>query len=126
MQTVANSPSSTAQRQALLSQAQGLAQQMQNYNSQLNTYGARHRVADHQARITQINTLTTGIAKLNRQIAAGLAATGQTPNTLMDQRDQLLDQLSQYVTVSTATQADGSMNVYIGTGQPLVIGSTSQ
>jgi flagellar hook-associated protein 1 FlgK len=38
----------------------------------------------------------------------------------------MIDQLSQYVTVSTAAQADGSMNVYIGSGQPLVIGSTAQ
>src|SRR5262249_39792989 len=55
-----------------------------------------------------------------------LASTGQTPNDLMDQRDLMIDQLSQYVSVSTATQTDGSMNVYIGTGQPLVIGATSQ
>jgi len=125
LQTVANSPSSTAQRQALLSQAQGLAQQMQNYSSQLSTYSAG---IDSQLNgaVTQINTLSAGIATLNGQIAAGLASTGQTPNTLMDQRDQMLDQLSQYVTVSTATQADGSMNVYIGSGQPLVIGSTAQ
>jgi flagellar hook-associated protein 1 FlgK len=125
LQTVANSPSSTAQRQGLLSQAQALAQQMQNYNSQLSTYGAGIE-SQMSAAVTQINTLSTGIASLNGQIAAGLASTGQTPNTLMDQRDLMLDQLSQYVTVSTATQADGSMNVYIGSGQPLVIGSTAQ
>ena len=125
VQTVANSPSSTAQRQALLSQAQGLAQQMQNYSSQLSTYssGIESQIS---ASVTQINTLSAGIASLNGQIAAGLASTGQTPNTLMDQRDQMIDQLSQYVSVNTATQADGSMNVYIGTGQPLVVGSTSQ
>jgi flagellar hook-associated protein 1 FlgK len=123
--TVANSPSSTAQRQALLSQAQGLAQQMQNYSSQLSTYGAGIESQIGGA-VTQINTLSSGIAALNGQIAAGLASTGQTPNTLMDQRDLMLDQLSQYVTVNTAKQADGSMNVYIGSGQPLVIGSTSQ
>lgn len=125
LQTVANSPSSTAQRQALLSQAQGLAQQMQNYNSQLNSYGAGIE-SQITGSVAQINTLSSGIAQLNGEIAAGIAATGQTPNTLMDQRDQLLDQLSQYVTVSSAPQADGSMNVYIGSGQPLVIGSTSQ
>jgi flagellar hook-associated protein 1 FlgK len=125
LQTVANSPSSTAQRQALLSQAQGLAQQMQNYSAQLSTYstGVESQIS---GAVTQINTLSSGIAALNGQIAAGLASTGQTPNTLMDQRDQMIDQLSQYVTVNTATQADGSMNVYIGSGQPLVIGSTSQ
>jgi len=125
VQTVANSPSSTAQRQALLSQAQGLSQQMQNYSSQLSTYGAGVESQITSA-VSQINTLSSGIANLNGQIAAGLASTGQTPNTLMDQRDQMLDQLSQYVTVSTASQADGSMNVYVGSGQPLVIGSTSQ
>jgi flagellar hook-associated protein 1 FlgK len=124
-QTVANSPSTSAQRQALLSQANSVAQQMQNYNAQLQTYagGIEQGIG---ASISQINTLTDGIAKLNQQIAAGLASTGQTPNQLMDQRDQMLDQLSQYVSVSTATQTDGSMNVYVGTGQPLVIGATSQ
>jgi flagellar hook-associated protein 1 len=124
-QTVANSPSTPAQRQALLSQATAISQQMQNYNTQLQTYagGIEQGIGSS---ITQINTLTDGIAKLNQQIAAGLASTGQTPNQLMDQRDQMLDQLSQYVSVSTATQADGSMNVYVGTGQPLVIGATTQ
>lgn len=125
LHTVANSPSSTPQRQVLLSQAQGLAQQMQNYSSQLSTYGAGIE-SQLSGAVTQINTLSTGIASLNGQIAAGLASTGQTPNTLMDQRDKMVDQLSQYVTVNTATQADGSMNVYIGSGQSLVTGSSSQ
>src|SRR6201996_9553472 len=124
-QTVANSPSTTAQRQALLSQATGISQQLQNYNAQLQTYAGGIEQGISSA-ITQVNTLTDGIAKLNQQIASGLASTGQTPNQLMDQRDQMLDQLSQYVSVSTATKADGSMNVYVGTGQPLVIGATSQ
>jgi flagellar hook-associated protein 1 FlgK len=124
-QTVANSPSSTAQRQALLSQAQALTQQLQNYDGQLSTYSASVE-SQLGSTVTQINTLSAGIAQLNGQIAQGLASTGQTPNDLMDKRDLMLDQLSQYVSVSTAAQADGSMNVYIGTGQPLVIGNTSQ
>jgi len=124
LQTVANSPSSTAQRQALLSQAQALTQQIQNYNSQLGTYstGIESQIG---STVTQINTLSAGIANLNSQIAQGLASTGQTPNTLMDQRDLMIDQLSQYVSVNTASQADGSMNVYIGSGQPLVVGGTA-
>jgi flagellar hook-associated protein 1 FlgK len=125
LQTVANSPSSTAQRQVLLSQAQSLSQQMQNYSTQLNTTSSGIE-SQIQGAVTQINTLSSGIANLNGQIAAGLASTGQTPNTLMDQRDLMIDQLSQYVTVNTAAQADGSMNVYIGSGQPLVVGNTSQ
>ena len=44
----------------------------------------------------------------------------------MDQRDQLIDQLSQYVRVNTATQSDGMLDVYIGNGQALVSGGTAQ
>lgn len=124
LQTAANSPSSTAQRQALLTQAQAITQQIQNYNAQISTYsqGIESQIASN---VQQINTLSAGIANLNGQISAALVATGQTPNTLMDQRDQMIDQLSQYVSVNTASQADGSMNVYIGSGQPLVVGSLS-
>ena len=125
LQTMAGSPASTAQRQVVLSQAQSLAQQMQNYNSQLSTYGSS---IDQTliSNVGQINSLSSSIANLNVQIASGLAATGQTPNDLMDQRDSLVDQLSQLVTVNTAPQSDGSMNVYIGTGQALVTGGASQ
>src|SRR5581483_11452636 len=125
LQTVANSPASTAQRQVLLSQAQSLVQQMHNYDSQLSTYSADVE-SQIGSGVSQINTLAAGIASLNGQIANGLAATGQTPNDLMDQRDSLIDQLSQYVTVNTATQSDGSLNVYVGSGQPLVTGSSAQ
>lgn len=125
LQTVANSPSSTAQRQVLLSQAQALAQQMQNYQSQLDTYSASLE-SQIGTSVNQINTLAGAIATVNGQIAAGLASTGQTPNDLLDQRDSLIDQLSQYVSVGTATQPDGSLNVYIGTGQSLVTGNVTQ
>ncbi len=125
LQTMAGSPSSTAQRQVVLSQAQALAQQMQNYNSQLSTYGSsiEQTLASN---VGQINSLSSSIASLNKQISADLAGTGQTPNDLLDQRDSLVDQLSQLVTVNTAAQSDGSMNVYIGTGQALVTGGAAQ
>ena len=124
LQNVANSPSSSSQRQVALSQAQSLVQQMQNYGSQLTTYsaGVEQQIGSN---VSQVNSLASGIATLNGQIAAGLAS-GQTPNDLMDKRDSLVDQLSQYVTVNTAGQSDGSLNVYIGTGQALVSGSSSQ
>jgi len=124
LQTLSTSPSSTASRQALLSQAQALTQQINGYSSQIQTYGTglEQQIG---ADISQVNSIASGIAKLNGQIAADLAG-GQTPNQLMDQRDNLIDQLSQYVSVSTSTQTDGSMNVYIGSGQALVTGSVSQ
>src|SRR4029077_14370489 len=79
LQTMANSPASSAQRQVVLSQGQSLAQQLQNYNQQLTTIGSSIEQTI-TSNVSQINSLSSSIASLNGQIAAGLSATGQTPN----------------------------------------------
>jgi flagellar hook-associated protein 1 len=125
LQTLSGSPSSSAARQALLSQAQALAQQLTGYDAQISQYGS---TLEQQlgGDVTQVNTLASGIASLNTQIANDLAGTGDAPNQLMDQRDSLIDQLSQYVSVNTASEPNGMLDVYIGTGQALVTGGTAQ
>jgi len=125
LQNVANSPAATAQRQALLAQAQSLTQQLQSYDTQLGQIQSNLN-AQIGTSITQMNSIAGSIASLNGQIAAGIAGTGQTPNDLLDKRDQLIDQLSQYVNVDTVTQSDGQVNVYIGNGQALVTANVSQ
>jgi len=124
LQTAATTPTSTAARQALLSSGQALAQQIQTYNSQLSQYGSQLET-QLSGDVTEINTLSSGIATLNQQIAAA-SSNGQTPNALLDQRDQLINQLSQYVAVQTASQGNNEVNVYIGSGQALVTGGTAQ
>ncbi|MGH8319870.1 MAG: flagellar hook-associated protein FlgK [Steroidobacteraceae bacterium] len=124
LQTLATTPTSTAARQALLSSGQALAQQVQTYDSQLSQYGSQLE-SQLSGDVTEVNTLSSQIAQLNQQIAAG-SANGQTPNQLMDQRDQLINQLSQYVSVQTASQGNNEVNVYIGNGQALVTGGVAQ
>jgi flagellar hook-associated protein 1 FlgK len=53
------------------------------------------------------------LAQLNKAIDNALDA-GQSPNDLLDQRDQVLDQLSQYGNVSITPQADGRIQVMLG------------
>jgi flagellar hook-associated protein 1 len=118
---VANNPTSTASRQALLGQAQAVATSFQNASSELNSLNT-----DVNSRITadvqQINSIASAISSLNKQIVVGTAQDGnQPPNELMDQRDQLVSNLSQLVGVSTTTDPDGAMNVFVGNGQPLVL-----
>jgi flagellar hook-associated protein 1 FlgK len=125
LQTLAGSPSSSAARQALLSQAQALTQQLTGYDAQISQYGGTLE-QQISGDVTQVNTLASGIASLNTQIANDLAGTGQAPNQLMDQRDTLIDQLSQYVSVNTASEPNGMLDVYIGTGQALVTGGKPQ
>ncbi len=122
---VSDNPTSAAARQALLGDASALAQNLNTTSTQLNNLNT-----DVNTRITsdvqQINSVSTQIAKLNQQIANS-SGNGQSPNALLDQRDQLVSNLSQLVGVTTTTDADGAMNVFVGNGQPLVLdGYTTQ
>jgi flagellar hook-associated protein 1 FlgK len=116
---VADDPTSTAARQALLGDASALASNFNTTSTQLNDLNS-----DVNTRITadvqQINSISSQISNLNQQIVAG-TGTGQSPNELLDQRDQLLSNLSQLVGVTTTSNSDGSINVYVGNGQPLVL-----
>jgi flagellar hook-associated protein 1 len=117
--SVADDPTSTAARQSLISAAQSLAQNLNSTSSQLNELNS-----DVNTRITadvqQVNSISTQIANLNTQITEA-SGTGQSPNELLDQRDQLVSNLSQIVGVTTTSNSDGSVNVYVGNGQPLVL-----
>ncbi len=119
--TVAADPTSTPSRQALLSSAQALAQTFQTTSSQLQGLNSQIN-AGITADVQQINSDATSIASLNQQIVIGTAqANGQPPNALLDQRDALISNLSQLAGVSTTTDSNGAVNVFIGNGQPLVL-----
>jgi flagellar hook-associated protein 1 len=118
---VANNPTSTASRQALLGQAQSVASSFQNASGELNSLNTdvNSRIT---ADVTQINSIASAISSLNKQIVVGTAQDGnQPPNELLDQRDQLVTSLSQLVGISTTTDSNGSLNVFVGNGQPLVL-----
>ncbi len=118
---VANNPTSTASRQALISQAQSVSSSFQNASGQLNSLNTdvNSRIT---ADVTQINSIAKAISTLNNQIVTGTAQNGgQQPNELLDQRDQLVSNLSQLVGISTTTDPNGALNVFVGNGQPLVL-----
>ena len=118
---VANAPTSIAARQALVSAAQGVASSFQSTSSQIQTLNTNINGAI-TADVRQINSIGASISKLNQQIVVGTAqAGGQPPNDLIDQRDQLLSNLSQLVGVTTNVDGTGALNVFVGNGQPLVL-----
>ena len=69
-----------------------------------------------------INQLASQFADLNTKVVSGLAS-GQAPNDLLDQRDNLINELNKLIKVSTNTNSNGSFNVFIGSGQQLVVGN---
>lgn len=104
-------------RSNVLSSAQALAQAL---NAASTSVSAQQAQVMQQAgsAVTAVNGLLDKIAALNGQIRASTAV-GDNPNTYKDQRDQLIDQLSQYLSTQTSIQPDGSTLVTVN-GQALV------
>ncbi|MBS0386865.1 MAG: flagellar hook-associated protein FlgK [Proteobacteria bacterium] len=121
LQTMANSPSQSTTRQAVLNQAQTLISQFKSFSSSLGQLDSQV-AAQLNAETGSISTLASSIATVNQQILASRSQSQQTPNDLLDQRDQLVAQLSQHIGVNTVNQSDGTVSVFVGNGQPLVVG----
>lgn len=120
---VANAPQSVAARQAMIGSAQSLVDRLGSLNLRMTQIrdGLNGQI---QNSVNLINSYAKQIATLNENIVQLQAKTpGQPPNDLLDQRDQLLNQLSQEIRVSTVKQSDGSLDVFIGNGQSLVVGN---
>lgn len=121
-QNVANSPTSSAERQTLLSSAQTLVEQFQSYSDQLAE--VQEQVSTQlDSEAETITSLAQSIADLNNAIISAQTDPNNPPNDLLDQRDALIDELATHVSVTTTKQSDGSINVFIGSGQPLVVGT---
>lgn len=71
-----------------------------------------------------INTLAKNIADVNQQIARALGS-GQPPNDLLDRRDQLIRDLNRLVQTSQVPADDGTVGVFIGGSQALVLGGAA-
>lgn len=122
VQGVASSPSSSAARQVLLSEADALASRLQAFDGRLRALNDELN-SRLQSEAAEISSLAQNIARLNQDVVNGLAQTGQPPNDLLDQRERLLDQLARHVNVQVVPQDGGALNVFIGTGQALVLNS---
>jgi len=126
VQAVSAQPADMSARQALLSSAQALAARFRSFDSQLS---ALREAANRniQASVGRINTMTQQIATLNDRISrlAGVGATGQQPNDLLDQRDALVADLNREIGASVVHASDGSYSVFLSSGQPVVLGNSA-
>jgi len=126
VQDLSTDPSSAPVRQVMLSDAETLAsvfndtyRRLQDSKNSVNTQLA--------SSVTEINNLSSAIANVNKNIL--LTSNGSEnfpPNDLLDQRQTLINKLAELVNVTTVSQDDGSVNVFIGNGQSLVVGAISQ
>lgn len=70
----------------------------------------------------QVNKLATTMAQLNKKISE-VSSSGGAPNDLLDARNETMRQLSTF-TGAQFVEREGNVDIYLGSGQPLVIGNT--
>lgn len=123
IQSGAESPTSSASRQLMISQAELMVNRFHSLQERLNNQNDSINL-QIETIVEQINAIARQIGELNEQIAA--RATNDEfsqPNDLLDQRDQLIFELSELVSVDSLEGDDRTTDIYIGNGQGLVIGN---
>ena len=114
-------PADLATRQVVLARAADLAARFSEAGSALDDVQASTS-AQLRTSVTSINSLAKSIAEVNQRIA-GMKGLGQPPNDLLDQRDQMISELSQHIQVTRMEAADGTIGIFVAGGQRLVLGN---
>lgn len=124
---VASDPTSMVARQVFLSEAESMVSRFNELNGRISDQ--RDLLNDQIKRnINEINSLSADLADLNRRVVDGYNTAGNpgpAPNDLLDQRGDLLRQLAEKVDIRTVEQSNGSVSVFIGSGQTLVLENQS-
>ncbi|QHS10009.1 flagellar hook-associated protein FlgK [Sinimarinibacterium sp. NLF-5-8] len=118
-------PSNMTLRQQFLGGAEALTSKLGATQAQLDAMDAElgSRLGNT---VDELNSMTRALAEVNRQITDGYArGGGNAPNDLLDKRDELLNEISARIGITTAAQDGGGVNVFTATGQPLVLGFES-
>jgi flagellar hook-associated protein 1 len=118
---LADRPSDMATRQVVLARASELASRFNEAGQEMDVL-QDSVTATLKAHVSAVNGLAKDIAAVNGRITA-LSGTGQPANDLLDERERLIAKMAEHVQVSTITASDGSVGVFIGGGQRLVLGT---
>ncbi|MDN8598414.1 flagellar hook-associated protein FlgK [Citrobacter sp. S2-9] len=117
------SPDDSALREQVISESGALALRIDNTLDYIDSQSSEI-VGQEQAMVAQVNTLTSGIASYNAQIAEA-EANGDNASALYDARDQMVEELSGIMDVQVNIDDEGNYNVTLQNGQPLVSGQES-
>ena len=119
LQSVAESPSSSSAKKQFISAADSMAQRFNSLGSMLeNIESETHGMLKNITR--EINSYSNAISDLNNKIINASMSSDRPPNDLLDQRDRLVLSLSDKIDISTIDNNNGSINIFISNGQPLV------
>ncbi|MBT3197919.1 MAG: flagellar hook-associated protein FlgK, partial [Gammaproteobacteria bacterium] len=119
---LSSAPASIPSRQVLHGEAEALI-------SRFNTiHGEMQDVRDHTKQelgtiVERVNGISRSVAELNAKISESNSPTAAQPNDLLDRRDGLMKELSEYFG-GVAIEQDGMSNFYVGKGRALIVGNS--
>jgi flagellar hook-associated protein 1 FlgK len=121
---LANNPDDNAVRSVVIQQGQNLASRI---GSLRDDYNLVLKEVDRslEATVTQVNDLLDRIARVNSEITQTEGPSGGQANSLRDQRDLLIDELSQYLDMTAIEQPNGSVDLLVGS-TPILLGGVSR
>ncbi|MFB9869471.1 flagellar hook-associated protein FlgK [Vreelandella sulfidaeris] len=124
LEDLASSPSDPAARQGVLGTANTLSSQFRSFDSYLQDMQSNinGQIKDE---VTQINNTVEQVAGLNKEISLARARSGEAPNSLLNQRDQLVSELNERMDLRLNIQDGKTYNISLPNGQPLVTGTNS-
>jgi len=120
---VADNPNDSGLRSIVLNQANILST---DFNSLTNNFDQMTKSINGEIEqvVNEISDISHEIAKINESIMHSHSENAGQPNDLLDKRDQLIGQLSEYTRVTTLEDKNGVLTVMIGQGTTLVAGIT--
>ena len=120
---VVTSPTDITARTVVLTRLDETAARMRTAGERLNEL--QYTVTEQlESSVTAINSLAKQMASINEQIARA-NGNGQSPNDLLDQRDQIIRDINQYVQTTQIPADDGTVGLFVAGSQPLVLGTTA-
>ena len=122
---LANNPNDEAVRTVVVQQGSGLANAIRELRTE-HTNVRTEIDRSLSATVRTVDGLLDQIASVNRQIVeTEQGGAGGDANALRDRRDSLVDELSQYIPVSTVEQPNGALDVLVGSS-PVVLAGESR
>ncbi|MFC3150006.1 flagellar hook-associated protein FlgK [Litoribrevibacter euphylliae] len=121
-QTLADDPSSSSVRSTVLNDIEDVVIRFNQLSARLEE---QQLITQDQIEnsVTEVNALVGSIAALNKQILEFEGGSSAAANDLLDQRDQAVRQLSEFMSVRVVEESSGAVNVFLSGGQNLVVGT---
>lgn len=121
LQAANESPNSLTTRELFVAESNAVVRRFQDLHNQVSAQKSNINIR-MQELTEEINSQARVIANLNDRIRLANAAQSN-PYELLDQRDQAISELSGLIDISVVEQTPAGKAIFIGNGEPLVIGS---